>query len=44
MTATRTAEQMHANLKALELGPMDEVELGRMRTLGDEIYGKRGGV
>jgi hypothetical protein len=31
---------MREALRALELGPMSEEELARMRRIGDGIYGK----
>jgi len=33
-------EQLREDLKALELGPMSEGELGRMRRIGDHVYRK----
>jgi len=41
MTGVRTVEQMRQNLAVLEQGPMTEEELGRMRRIGDRIYGRR---
>jgi aryl-alcohol dehydrogenase-like predicted oxidoreductase len=37
-TAPSTAEQMEENLKALELGPLDEQEMTRIRRIGKHIY------
>jgi aryl-alcohol dehydrogenase-like predicted oxidoreductase len=42
MTGPRTVEQMRENLKTLELGPMKEDELARMRRIGDFVRGWRG--
>ena len=33
-------EQLREDLEALELGPMSEEELGRMRRIGDHVYQK----
>ena len=40
MVGTRNMEQMRENLKTLELGPMNEEELTRMRKIGDYLYKK----
>jgi aryl-alcohol dehydrogenase-like predicted oxidoreductase len=40
MSGPANAEQMREALRALELGPMSDDELGRMRRIGDGIYGK----
>lgn len=40
MSGPANAEQMREALSALELGPMSEDELARMRRVGDGIYGK----
>jgi hypothetical protein len=34
-------EQMAAALQALEHGPMDDVELARMRAIGDHVHRRR---
>lgn len=41
LTGPKTLEQMRENLKLLELGPMSDEELNRMRKIGDYIYGKK---
>ena len=41
MTGARTTDQMMQNLQILEQGPMTEEELGRVRRIGDHIYGRR---
>ncbi len=41
LTGTKTLEQMRENLKVLELGPMNEEEMDRMRRIGDYIYQKK---
>ncbi len=38
LTGPATAEQMEANLKALELGPLSEEELQWMRKVGDNVH------
>lgn len=40
MVGARTVEQMREDLRALELGPLDEHEMARMRRIGDHIFGK----
>ena len=40
MSGPANAEQMREALRALELGPMSDDELARMRRIGDGIYGK----
>jgi len=40
MVGTKNVEQMRENLKTLELGPMNEEELTRMRKIGDYLYKK----
>ncbi|MBE7479147.1 MAG: aldo/keto reductase [Polyangiaceae bacterium] len=40
MSGPANGEQMREALRALELGPMNEDELARMRRIGDGIYGK----
>jgi aryl-alcohol dehydrogenase-like predicted oxidoreductase len=39
-TAPSSAEQADANLRALELGPLDEDEMARIRRIGEYIHGK----
>lgn len=41
MMGTKTETQMKENLSALELGPMSEDEMDRMRKIGDYVYGKK---
>lgn len=41
MTGVRTDEEMRQNLALLDLGPMDNYELARMRVIGDYLYGRR---
>ena len=38
LTGPATAQQMDANLKALELGPMSDAELQWMRVVGDHVH------
>ena len=38
MMGAKTADQMHDNLNVLEMGPMDDAELARMRRIGDYLY------
>jgi predicted aldo/keto reductase-like oxidoreductase len=40
MVGARNIEQMRKNLKTLEMGPMNEEELIRMRKIGDYLYKK----
>ena len=40
MTGTRSLSEMRDNLRALDLGPLDEEEMARLRRIGDHIYGK----
>jgi hypothetical protein len=40
MMGARNLEQMRDNLKTLDLGPMSEDELNRVRKIGDYIHGK----
>jgi len=40
MSGPADTEQMREALRALELGPMSEDELARMRRIGDALYGK----
>lgn len=41
LTGPRSTQEMRENLTVLDRGPMDEVELARMRRIGDHIYGKK---
>jgi aryl-alcohol dehydrogenase-like predicted oxidoreductase len=38
LTGPATAEQLAANLQALELGPLSNEELHWMRTVGDQVH------
>jgi predicted aldo/keto reductase-like oxidoreductase len=40
MVGAKSVEQMRENLKTLQLGPMNEEELKRMRKIGDYLYKK----
>lgn len=40
MTGTKTLEQMRENLTVLEMGPMNEDELARMRRIGDFVHSR----
>jgi aryl-alcohol dehydrogenase-like predicted oxidoreductase len=40
LVGARSSEQMKENLKVLDLGPLNEEGLSRMRRIGDHIYGK----
>ncbi len=40
ITAPKTTEQMEANMRALEDGPLTEEEMQRARRIGKHIYGK----
>ena len=40
LTAPKTEQQMEANFKALETGPLDEEEMLRVRHIGKHVYGK----
>lgn len=40
MTGPRNAAEMDENLKTLDLGPMTDEEMARVRKIGDHIYGK----
>jgi predicted aldo/keto reductase-like oxidoreductase len=40
MTGAKTVEQMRENLKALEMGPLSEDEMARMRRIGDFVRSK----
>ena len=41
LTAPSTLEQLRENLCVLDLGPLDEEEMTRIRRIGDYIYGKK---
>jgi len=41
MSGAKTVEQMRENLALLEIGPMTEAELERMRRVGDFVYGRK---
>jgi len=41
MTGARNLEMMRENLETLNLGPLSEDEMARIRRIGDYIYGKR---
>ncbi|HEC42832.1 MAG TPA: aldo/keto reductase [Bacteroides sp.] len=40
LTGTRNHDMMRENLKTLELGPLTEEEMKRIRLIGDYVYGK----
>jgi aryl-alcohol dehydrogenase-like predicted oxidoreductase len=40
MTGPRTADELGENLGALELGPLSDAEMERVRRIGDWVYGK----
>jgi aryl-alcohol dehydrogenase-like predicted oxidoreductase len=40
MTGPRNLNEMRSNLSALERGPLSDVEMSRMRRIGDHLYGK----
>ncbi|MFH0758128.1 MAG: aldo/keto reductase [Bacteroidota bacterium] len=40
MTGARTHEMLRENLKTLDSGPLTEVEMERIRKIGDHVYGK----
>jgi aryl-alcohol dehydrogenase-like predicted oxidoreductase len=40
MVGARSMKQMREDLQALDRGPLDAVEMARMRRIGDHIYGK----
>ena len=40
MVGARTMDQMRENLQALDRGPLDTVEMARIRRIGDHLYGK----
>lgn len=39
MTGPKTVDQMRENLKTLDLGPLNEEEMGRLRRIGDHVHG-----
>ncbi|MBA7621970.1 hypothetical protein ES703_29341 [subsurface metagenome] len=41
LTGTKDIKQMRENLSLLELGPMNEQEMERMRRIGDFLYNKK---
>ncbi|KPL15776.1 MAG: hypothetical protein AMS26_06755 [Bacteroides sp. SM23_62] len=41
MTGARNHEMLRENLETLDLGPLNEDEMARIRGIGDFIYGKR---
>lgn len=41
MMGAKNLEQMRENLSLLEMGPMTEEELNRLRKIGDFVYGRR---
>lgn len=41
LMGAKNREQMRENLRVLELGPLDEDEMTRMRMIGDFVYGKK---
>jgi aryl-alcohol dehydrogenase-like predicted oxidoreductase len=40
LTGTKNLEMMRENLETLELGPLSEKEMARVRRIGDHVYGK----
>jgi len=40
MVGARTLDEMRQNLTALDRGPLDGVEMARLRRIGDQIYGR----
>ncbi len=40
LTGPRSVDELRANLEALELGPLSDAEMARMRRIGDHLYGK----
>jgi predicted aldo/keto reductase-like oxidoreductase len=40
MMGAKTNDQMRENLKALEMGPLNEAEMARMKKIGDFLYKK----
>jgi hypothetical protein len=40
MMGARSVEEMRESLKAIELGPLDERVMARIRRIGDHIYGR----
>lgn len=41
MTGTQTLDQMRHNLGVLQMGPMTDQEMARMRRIGDHVYGRK---
>lgn len=41
MTGTRSTEMMRENLKLLDIGPLSQEEMERIRRIGNHIYGKK---
>jgi aryl-alcohol dehydrogenase-like predicted oxidoreductase len=41
MTGTKDLEQMRQNLGVLQMGPMSDGEMARMRAIGDHVYGRK---
>ncbi len=41
LTGPSTREEMHRNLSVLKLGPLTPVEMDRIRSIGDHVYGKK---
>jgi aryl-alcohol dehydrogenase-like predicted oxidoreductase len=41
MTGARSHEMLRENLATLDLGPLTENEMERIRGIGDYIYGKK---
>jgi aryl-alcohol dehydrogenase-like predicted oxidoreductase len=40
MMGAKTREQMQQNLAVLEQGPLNEIEMARVRRIGKHVYGK----
>jgi len=40
MMGARTIEQMRENLATIDMGPLSDEEMIRMRKIGDYIYGR----
>ena len=40
MTGARSLEMMRENLQTLDSDPLTEEEMGRIRRIGDHMYGK----
>lgn len=43
ISGAKTVDEMRENLSVFESGPMTEVELERMRRIGDYVYGRKRG-